>query len=369
MYKLRPILVFVLLATAIGFSNSLVSEAATPPDPYDPEQYGVPETLGGYKVLAVLTDANYGCMGTGRRLVLQGSESTPQEALRSFQNARIKQDLEANNLAEYEGWGWEVVGPERTRGDVVSQLTKSHQFSNERGCNQPGNLTSAISAQPCPPSNYHPGFAIVQNTDAGTFTDAKAQSVYLVAPNIIGKKQTAYSAFLNNVITDANYFLQVGFFFSDGSGEFVWSATDQDCEAKQFDLNYVPGHPYWTTVSSSSTYGWWVCAADAANWSTYVCLFDGGALGTHLKLDQGTSVFVENWNPKLNWYRGFDKSFQAYGATIVRSADGISYPWTSQLPEVINCHLRSQQTKRTITGSLANDGSVFFDLSTIPRQC
>ena len=85
----------VALAIAIvivGFGSIAMSEEAVLPreDRYAPKQWGLPDMIGGYPVLAVVTEDDTGCLMSGeRRLILQAPQPTIDEALRNFPTAQV----------------------------------------------------------------------------------------------------------------------------------------------------------------------------------------------------------------------------------------------------------------------------------------
>jgi hypothetical protein len=132
---------YFTLAVAIftvGFSNKAISESTIPPqeDRYDPIRLGIPEAIGGYPVLAVLTEDNFVCMRPGeKRLVLQSLQPTVDGALRSFPKERSKQELQELNLSEEDmQWELEIVGPGVTRERLVRQFEQSYRFFKAHDC-------------------------------------------------------------------------------------------------------------------------------------------------------------------------------------------------------------------------------------------
>jgi hypothetical protein len=93
---------YFTLAVAIftvGFSSKAISQSV---DSYAPIRFGIPETIGGYRVLAVLTGDNFTCMkAEEKRLVLQSQQPTIEDGPRDFPKELIEQELQELNLAEY----------------------------------------------------------------------------------------------------------------------------------------------------------------------------------------------------------------------------------------------------------------------------
>lgn len=286
----------------------------------------------------------------------------------------------------------------------------------------------------CP--GAHPGFATIQNRLA--YNNIHGQSVILIAPSVgnnntwkwiacdasvitpapqcqppIPSTATAwaggYSAFLNNAVTDGNYFLQVGFSFTnrdfitgnrplptkdcqnipvndpgnpfspEGAGYVVFAGgkIEEGASAppsKALCVPYISGHHYYTTISFTSGM-WWTCAADLQVPSTYRCQPHPEAKGSGTGRlinhpSRGTNVFAENWNKDPAWTQGFPYQWVAYGAKIY--VDGIGYPWSSEDKWTQNsCDDKSWPPNQAIVSSsgLVNDGYAFFNTGYLPLYC
>ena len=234
---------------------------------------------------------------------------------------------------------WVQASP---RNSFAAQFDQSYRFFKTHGCVTLGLPNSIDPASPGGEiKNPKPfaGFAIIQNIDVGS-PDKNAQSVNLVAPTVgdnqkrtfkcgvtlsadpnllidlmtgidIFLPETAcgpaapglklfaingYSAFVNNVMTNMGYFLQVGLLFrpdncspgrnasnaldtsGGGRGQVVWTGSKTvdgqsqgSLQAQPLPLTYCPGHHYFTTISYTNG-TWWTCAADIADWTTYNCV-------------------------------------------------------------------------------------------------
>ena len=107
----------------------------TPASVYDPAYYGLPDTIAGYKVLAVLTSDNTACMPPGaKRLILQTTQPTVEEFLKTSDAAGIKAELEQKGFPEFAKWGVEIGGPDATFDKVVSENEDWNAFSRKYGC-------------------------------------------------------------------------------------------------------------------------------------------------------------------------------------------------------------------------------------------
>jgi hypothetical protein len=146
MYKLLLTSVAIMAAVAfaiVSFAQGTSSsgtrihpdERASVPATFDPAQYGLPDTIGGYKVLAVLTSDNTACMMPGeRRLILQATQPTVQDYLKDTHYDAIKKDLQERGLAEMAKWGEEIVGPGVNLKQVMSEQQRWNEHVQEYGC-------------------------------------------------------------------------------------------------------------------------------------------------------------------------------------------------------------------------------------------
>lgn len=253
---------YFTLAVAIftvGFSSKTINQSV---NSYDPIRFGVPKTIGGYRVLAVLTEENFVCMRPGeKRLILQSLQPTIDGALRDFPKER-------SELAQWES---SIVGPGLTREKLINQFEQFYRSFKEHGCASLDLSLDLPNAGTCSPTGEcknpppYQAYAIIQNTSIHNYSvPVIAQSVILVAPTV-GRSQEGiwsdpiseainqriskeciphiplrcnhhpgYSALLNNGMTDKAYFLQVGFYFTNKAtvaGDGVVSPGDQNCQA------------------------------------------------------------------------------------------------------------------------------------------
>jgi hypothetical protein len=135
---LGTFVISLILLGQVGLSarfGSLNQTGATPFNLYDPAYYGLPPTLAGYKVFAVLTPDNTACMLPGeKRLVLQATQPNVEEFLRTNNNAMITKELEEKGLSEYDKWGIQIVGPGVVLEEFLAENTKSTEFRRKFGC-------------------------------------------------------------------------------------------------------------------------------------------------------------------------------------------------------------------------------------------
>ena len=115
----------------------------TSDNPYDPAQYGVPDTLGGYKVLAIMTVRDVPCISSlQKNILLQATENTAQDYLK---DPRPLPDIprylnslpgEANTI-----WQMGIVGPGLTLEKLKTNTAK---------------MQASMAGKPCPPPTGGP---------------------------------------------------------------------------------------------------------------------------------------------------------------------------------------------------------------------
>lgn len=126
-------------------SPIVVPRISTPLTPeatplYDPAQYGVPDTLGGHKVLAVLTPQDVACMPSGaKRVVLQTSEPNVHEYLESPKPiTEILELLKQLPGEEETKWIIEVVGPDATLERMEAGIKNWNSLFSGKPCRRLG---------------------------------------------------------------------------------------------------------------------------------------------------------------------------------------------------------------------------------------
>lgn len=383
--KFRFICLAILLIGSITLYNTNNLNAA-PPNPYEPAQNGVPVSLAGYRVLAVLNEEIFACLNPGeKRLVLQSADSSVEQLLSSVNNRAIIQALRDNNINDIEYWNWSFVSAEVSREDTVRLLKKANAQEKKFGCTQLGGpiQTSRNPASPAVPnggelSNQpagYPSWAVIQDDNLAVINDANAVSVILTAPTI-GLSQTAYSAFLLNGRTNGSQqaLLQVGFVFNqNGSGSVKWAVGFSKPVGQFFapSYPYTVGHNYRFTISADNTDGWWLCAEDFSVTNSYRCQYRSsalGATGNRVVNSINTSVWVENWNTNTDWKSGFSKKFYAWGAKNYRN--GIGQDWYTQ--DLWTAHHQcptSWPPANAIVGTLVTGQTAYFRKAGIPVRC
>jgi hypothetical protein len=398
---MRKLLVTLAMAIfTVGFGGLAVSEETILPheDRYAPKQWGLPDVIGDYSILAAVTKNDAGCMMSGeRRLILQAQQPTIDEALRAFPTDRLTTELP--------GWGWSLVGPGLTREQVSTRLEQSSLSHQPVDCPvlalpNPAELVllEGELKQPPDPKNPMgpPGFTIITNGDAGPTKNA--QSVVLVAPNINNNQDHAFikqgdpgplTAFLNNVVTDemcANEpcFLQVGFTFQryydlfPTVGEVRWTDTLHGLNKQPFNpsIPYTEGHNYYTTITFTSGV-WWMCAMDLSNTASYQCEIsgiNGRTVPGKMRHDLRTSIFAENYSTNDDWWHGWlgqyvDVVWNAYDAKVYTPDNNPPQPWSYQKVSTDHACLKNWPAEAAVFGNLDNYGSANIHTQGMPLRC
>jgi len=138
----------VLTTYALG-TDTITPRATSSPPPtltpeahrlYDPAQYGIPDTLGGYKVLAILTPQDVACMGSrSKRIVLQTTEPNVHEYLESPKSIReILEYLRQIPGEEETNWQIAVVGPGATLESISSNIISWNDTFTDKPCRRLG---------------------------------------------------------------------------------------------------------------------------------------------------------------------------------------------------------------------------------------
>jgi hypothetical protein len=136
------------------------------PESFDPKTYGLPETLAGYAVLAVLTSENRACMPPGQNTVvlqspyssqgemltahpwptLEGSpEQTPHPTMAETATAwptgvwhdSVPAALAALGLNPSE-WFWTFAEPGEAREQAIERVREGNRYAQQHGCARTG---------------------------------------------------------------------------------------------------------------------------------------------------------------------------------------------------------------------------------------
>jgi len=110
----------------------LTTFTVAPSSSYDPSRYGVPSTINGYKVIAVLAPDNTLCMPEWeKRVVVQATSSD----LQSYQDAdESNQIIHSLDALDKTTWTIEIVGPGVTFEQFVAENEKGNATAKANGC-------------------------------------------------------------------------------------------------------------------------------------------------------------------------------------------------------------------------------------------
>ena len=128
----------VMLAAVVVYAfntRSIQAWLISTLNPYDPARFGMPSYIAGYKVLAIFTPDNLACMNPGEiRLVLQTTEPNVGEYLANSNPKAIQKDLEHHGLDATKEWTYEIIGPDVTIEQIISESAKWNQEIKKTGC-------------------------------------------------------------------------------------------------------------------------------------------------------------------------------------------------------------------------------------------
>lgn len=129
MRKSFLIFIVALLAFSIFAAASQTLGLAAPPnDEYSAAQFDLPEKIGDYPVLAVLTRRNWPCLPEGRRILVL---RTPHSSIQEFQS---RADLSAVlGEAEANKWNLQFAGP-LNRSAYLAELRQMNQVAQGSDC-------------------------------------------------------------------------------------------------------------------------------------------------------------------------------------------------------------------------------------------
>ena len=321
-----------------------------------------PETIGGFNVGYVTTPKDRACSSVPV-IYLQSPRASLEEYLSnppdiSLLKAAIHSESGVPSQVTL-SFSSRLISKETAAAKNVAW----NQDRTDNGCRGP--RTDIDDEELSGPSR---GFANFKNTDAGRWTNANAQGVKITSPSGIGTAQNVWSSALNNVMTNDNYFLQVGLDFDEARLDLIWTEDEEDLDPQYFtNVPYLANTRYQFSITYTSG-AWQMCAGNDEDISQYECIISGDATGTYLKLDDNTSVFFENANSNTNWHSGFPATVALSSAKIYRN--GIGQAWSGEDRKTGHqCHPDSYPVDDAMSGSLVNNGSATWVMSGIPLAC
>jgi len=139
------VIVDIIVFAQVSSTDSLFASDTPTPDAYSsyaPVAYGLPDTIGGYKILAVRTLDNTACMLAGSyRLVLQAAEPTVEDFLGST--------IGVDGIQQTR-WELSFVGPGVTIELILSESEKWNAQFGDGNCVRLGG-PAIIAGTPTPP--------------------------------------------------------------------------------------------------------------------------------------------------------------------------------------------------------------------------
>lgn len=140
-FSIFPLTLFcaaVLLSGCIFSMGSLVQlmmdSTLEPNTSLLPADHGLPDTIAGYRILAVKTSETTLCTPPGMaHLIVQVDAPTVQEAMLTDAHGLLR-ELERLDLNSVVRWRVEVVGPRATFEGIVAGNDRLNAFFVEHGC-------------------------------------------------------------------------------------------------------------------------------------------------------------------------------------------------------------------------------------------
>jgi hypothetical protein len=341
--------IWFLIATVVLVLSMFVLAPAVPLSVSAAGQQSFPESINGYPVIFVQTSENT-CGLAADEVVLTLLDTSATTAEDSIAKLNLAEYLLDNPLPK--GWSIEVYGgPGASIGEFERVHKENYEWQQKYGPIELGPAPS-LGTENTTRSSY-PTFAIFGNSDPSSqvITGQRAQ---WYAPKV-GTSQNAYSAFLNNGVTNVGrYFLQSGQVYEDGTGQNVWGTGGS---AHSFNVSYVKYHRYeFSVVYSVGLWSMWCEDYTAGVFDYHI---DNNATGTKLIKDTGTSVFFENWNTNASWYMGFTNPLSAFNAI---DYEGQWKDWDGGKIYIFDSDGHSASNGGKITGSLVDDGTAKWHL-------
>ncbi len=133
---LTIIIAFAISSTIRANSLILLTPVPTPDPatPYDPALYGIPDTIAGYEVLAVMTSDNTTCMRSGiKRLILRAVARDFETFQNDINADAVIQELEMLGKAQEFG-GISYVGPGTSKEQIIALNENWNRQNRLVGC-------------------------------------------------------------------------------------------------------------------------------------------------------------------------------------------------------------------------------------------
>lgn len=112
---------------------------------YDPAQYGLPPSIGAYKLLAVLTPDNTACMPIqSKRVIAQATQGNVSDYLKETNAGEIQDEIKRLKSNDPTRWEVMIVGPDANLGDLLSENQKWNDQAKQSGCVTSGPVPTQV---------------------------------------------------------------------------------------------------------------------------------------------------------------------------------------------------------------------------------
>ena len=96
-------------------------------------------------------------------------------------------------------------------------------------------------------------------------------------------------------------------------------------------------------------------------------IIESNGVGTTLKADKNTAVWIENQVTNSSWYQGWASQIRVYNAKIYRN--GVAQNWSTNHRHTIDSCSTNYPPANALSGSLVGGGNGYFTLSGVPLDC
>lgn len=104
---------------------------------YDPAKFGIPETLAGYTVIAVLSSDNTECVPSGfHRVVVQAPQPTVDEYLKSDALTSVQAEMNELGKSMASDWVIQFVGPALKKEEFLAEISRWNSQIKVTECHQ-----------------------------------------------------------------------------------------------------------------------------------------------------------------------------------------------------------------------------------------
>lgn len=179
----------------------------------------------------------------------------------------------------------------------------------------------------------------------------------------------------NSADYQGSYFAQSGLDFNSGGGYTGWADTKNSCNVTTAPgLPYTSGHHYDFQVFVDGS-SWVMYGIDNDSTSTPKAYFLHSQTGitnnTFQDNDPGTSVWLENWNTKTDWYTSFSTTSLSPTSTLSSNGGTTWFNWGSSTDgkQDWTCSLGTWGTPDgVISNGLSSGGTATWNLKTMSQS-